>query len=164
MVTIPKFSQSEITCGEACWSATGTDCKCSCHGKNHGIWLSGGHVERTHKHNGHLYRLIAVDTYNNIDSLQKEKLEGYGIFRCYDYQGKGKYTHQTYVDQFRYRGDKDSPNFPLISNKPTLAQCQKWAELSEHKNIDKQRWWALNVMILWEIVEKPEPLKHNCGL
>lgn len=157
---IPKFSWSEITCGEACWRAKESECKCSCHGKNHGIWLRGGVAERTHKHGGAMYKLIAVDTSDNIRKLQQEKLAEYGLYNCYEYGGK--YYHQTYTNQYRCRGDKDDVRFPLVAKKPTLSQCQHWTELSEYKNIDKRDWWQLNISLLWEVIDKPEPVKHIC--
>lgn len=159
----PKSSWSEITCGEGCWRAKESECKCSCHGKNHGIWLRGGVAERTHKHNGVMYKLIAVDTTDNIINLQKEKLGTYGILRCYDYYGKGDFSHQTYLDYYRCRGDKDLSHFPLVAKNPTIDQCHRWTELSAYKNIDKHDWYRLDMLLLWEIINKPEPVKHICN-
>ncbi|OGP64990.1 MAG: hypothetical protein A3K22_02100 [Deltaproteobacteria bacterium RBG_16_42_7] len=159
---LPKFSWSTITCGEACWSAKEHDCKCSCGGKNHGIWLHGGHAERTHKHNGHTYKLVAVDNTNNIHQLQEEKLDGYGIYRCYDYYGNGEFKHQTYRDYYRCRGDKDISDFPVVAKKPTMDQIERWHELKEHKGLSKIDWYRLDILLLWEIMEKPAPVKHEC--
>lgn len=159
---VPKFAWSEITCGEACWRAKESECKCSCHGKNHGIWLKGGIAERTHKHGGAMYRLIAVDTSGNITNLQKEKLADYGIYRCYEYGGK--MYHQTYLEQFDCRGDKDNPHFPVVAKIPTLDQCHRWTELTEYKAIDKRGWYRLDVKLLWEIIDRPEPVKHICNV
>lgn len=151
-----------MTCGEACWNAKEHVCRCSCGGKNHGIWLKGGRAERTHKHNGHMYKLIAVDTDDNIHNLQKEKLEVYGIMRCYDYCNDGNYSHQTYADSFRCRGDKDISNFPLVAKKPTLAQCVHWNELEHFAITCKKDWYRLDVKLLWEIINKPKPVEHKC--
>ena len=159
-MVMPKVSWSHITCGEACWRAKESECKCSCGGKNHGIWLRGGVAERTHKHNGKMYKLVAVDSYRNIDQLQKELLEGYGLMRCYEYGGK--YYHQTYRHYFTCRGDKDTLHFPVVAKKPSLSQCQRWTELASYKNISKIDWWRLDVLLLWEIIEKPAPVVHVC--
>lgn len=158
-----QFSWSHITCGEACWHAKDTDCKCSCGGKNHGIFHRGGIAERTCKLNGHAYKLVAVDSYSNVLELQRELLAGYGVMRCYDYYGNGEYKHQTYLSQFACRGDKDVYGFPLVAKQATLSQCQRWRELSDHKNITEMERSRKAPYLLWQLITPPEPIKHNCG-
>lgn len=52
---------SERTCGEACWEAREDICRCSCGGRNHGIYrTTGTRPERTRKLNGYRYQLVAV--------------------------------------------------------------------------------------------------------
>lgn len=161
---IPKFSWSEITCGEACWSAKHEECHCSCGGKNHGIWLKGGKPDfRTCKHNGTLYKLLAAGNYKELRVIQVTELDKYGIMRCYDYMNNGNWRHQTYRDYYRCRGDKDIHNFPLVIKFATLSQCNKWHELSQFKGIDKIQRYHLEPALLWEIIEKPLPVIHGCG-
>ena len=159
----PKFSWAEITCGEACWSAKHPDCLCSCNGKNHGIWLKGGKPEhRTCKHNGNIYKLLTAGSYKQMQEIQQIELVKYGVMRCYDYYGKGDYLHQTYEDYYRCRGDKDIKNFPLVLKLATLDQCNKWNELSDFKGIDREQRYTLEPALLWEIINPPEPIIHNC--
>lgn len=161
----PKFSWSEITCGEACWSAKEEICKCSCGGKNHGIWLKGGKPEyRTAKHNGMTYKLIAAGSLADLKKTQVIELDKYGIYRCYDYCHDGNYSHQTYRDYYRCRGDKDTLHFPVICKLATLDQCNKWHELSAFKGIDSYQRVQLLPALLWEVIEKPKPVIHICGL
>ena len=160
----PEFRWSEITCGESCWSARHIDCKCSCGGKNHGIWLKGGDSVRTAKIGGYMYKLISAGLFNNLKEIQTVELEKYGIMRCYDYYGKGDYTHQTYADYFRCRGDKDNASFPLIRKNATLNQCKKWHELSEFAGINEFERLRICPSLLWEIISTPVPVKHKCGI
>lgn len=162
---MPKFSWAEITCGEACWRGKEDNCKCSCGGKNHGIWRdsTSQQVDRTCKLNGHFYKLVAFGTSSNIHNTQNELLEKYGLLRCYDYYGNGQRLHQTYKDYFRCRGDKDLYGFPLVSKQATITQCQKWIELSEFKNISENERYKLAPYLLWEIITPPEPCKCECN-
>lgn len=161
---VPELNWSNITCGEGCWSAKEVECKCSCGGKNHGIWLKGGKPEfRTCKLNGIVYKLLAAGNYKDLRPIQAAELNKYGVMRCYDYEGKGNYQHQTYREHYQYRGDKIH-NFPLVIKFATLSQCAKWHELSEFKGINSIQRYHLEPALLWEIVEKPEPLKHECGI
>jgi len=164
---IPKFSWSSITCGENCWMAKEHDCKCSCGGKNHGIWKNGKTpIQRTSKIHGYLYKFVGFGTHSEISNLQMELLEKYGIARCYDYYKEGNYSHQSYKDQFRCRGDKDYYGFPLVSKNATINQCQKWFELESYKDkvVTKYDLYKYSIRILWELVEPPKPIKHLCGL
>lgn len=159
---VPVFTWSEITCGETCWNAKHEDCHCSCGGANHGIWLKGGKpVYRTCKHNGVMYRLLAAGKFEKLREIQIEELKKYGLMRCYTYANK--YFHQTYADYYCKRGDKDTPNFPLVCKFATLAQCDKWHELGEFKGIDKQQRYFLAPALLWEVIEPPSPFNHICG-
>lgn len=52
---------TETTCGEACWCAMEDVCRCSCGGKNHGIFRRGGsRPERTCKIKGMLYKVHTI--------------------------------------------------------------------------------------------------------
>lgn len=160
---VPKISWSEITCGEACWNAKHDDCKCSCGGKNHGIWLKGKQAIRTSKKNGVVYKLLAVGKYRDLKEIQKIELVKYGIQRCYDYYGQGDFMHQTYLESFNCRGDKDTWGFPLVLNYATLRQCQKWRELTEFAAIDERKRYVLESALLWEVIDPPKPVTHKCG-
>lgn len=52
---------SQSTCNEACWHAVDDVCRCSCGGRNHGIFRRGGErPDRTSRIRGVWYRLAAV--------------------------------------------------------------------------------------------------------
>ena len=151
---MPEFSWSEITCGEACWMAKHTDCKCSCHGRNHGIWLQGGHPERTCKINRYRYKLIAVGTYTDMSKLQEAELEPLGLYSCYEYGGK-RY-HKSYLEQYTCRGDKDGSGFPLIKKYANKNQLARWQELEAYKN-------NRDVSLLWKLIDTLPETKCMCN-
>jgi hypothetical protein len=164
-LTAPKFSWSTVTCGEACWRGKDDNCVCSCGGKNHGIWRNStdAQVLRTCKIHGHLYKLVGMGNAHDTNHLQIELLEKYGLFRCYDYYGDGNRKHQSYVDQFKCRGDKDIWGFPLVSKQATLSQCKRWKELDAFSFIEnKFERYSKAPYLLWEIVDAPEPVQCLC--
>ena len=73
---VPKFSWSTMTCGQACWEGKEDNCKCSCGGKNHGIWRNSKDtkVQRTCKINGVIYNLVAIGTISELLPIQVELL------------------------------------------------------------------------------------------
>ena len=156
---------SEITCGEACWSAVNDVCVCYCGGKNHGIHTTDKLPMRSCKMNGYRYKFVGCGASKEIYDLQRTLLEKYGIARCYNYYGEDTFEHQTYKDQFRCRGDKDYYGFPVVSKKATLRQCQKWHELKSYKDQIKTKadWYRFAPRLLWEIIEPPPPIKHKCN-
>ncbi|GEM_PF-6616560 len=65
------------TCSTACWTAQEDVCRCMCGGKAHGIMRPGtdgvAQPERTARIKGHMYRLIAVGTWNECAAAYKER-------------------------------------------------------------------------------------------
>lgn len=59
---------TEQTCGEACWHAHETVCRCSCGGRNHGILNTpdGQRPDRMCRMNGFVYKLAAVGGHNDL--------------------------------------------------------------------------------------------------
>lgn len=165
-MNIPNFHWSERTCGQDCWEAKTLDCKCSCNGKNHGIWLRGGQPDfRTSKHNGTLYKLLAVGEYGTLLNIQQKELEKYGLYSCEkSYSNENIFVHTTHTQKFRHRGDKDCLHFPVIRKYATPEQIQKWPELSEYKVKGRGEIIQAGVSVLWEIMEKPPQVKHICGI
>jgi hypothetical protein len=117
-------------------------------------------VARTCKITGHFYKLKSVGKGEDIKKTQKELLASYGLYDCYEYDGK--HYHQSYLKHFCCRGDKDSPGFPLVTKYATLSQCHKWIELSTWKDITKAERTYKGPVLLWERVETPNPIQCLC--
>ena len=66
---------SDITCGEPCWHAKDSVCRCSCGGKNHGCLLVAGAPAplRTAKIDGARYELVRV---GRLADVGVEAVEG----------------------------------------------------------------------------------------
>ena len=95
-----------------------------------------------------------------MKEIQAIELGEYGLYRCYNYNGKD--YHQTYLEYFNCRGDKNTLNFPLVCKLATIEQCRKWHELSEYKDIDNFQRYKSEPALLWQIIKEPEPVKHEC--
>jgi hypothetical protein len=60
---------TDQTCGEACWAARESICRCSCGGKNHGILQRDGErPERSARIRGRRYVLAAIGSFTEIRS------------------------------------------------------------------------------------------------
>jgi hypothetical protein len=160
---IPKFSWSEMTCGEGCWSAKIEECVCSCGGKNHGIWRTSkdARVQRTRKINNTLYKLVGVGTRGELREMQGGLLEKYGVLRCYDYYGKGDYIHQTYRDYLRCRNDSELTSFPVVLKNASDSELTRWKELTPFTKYSGHEY-NQTIATLWEIFVIPTPCNHSC--
>ena len=68
-----EFELTATTCGSACWEAREDICRCSCGGKNHGIFRHGTEgVERpprSCKIDGVMYQLEGIGNFNEMHTL-----------------------------------------------------------------------------------------------
>ncbi len=117
---------TESTCGEPCWEAREDVCRCSCSGKNHGIYKRGERPERTSKIDSYVYKLIAVgerEVEQQGQELSKQAGEFY-IYHCLRQRGK-----------------------PYRIKAASETQIERWAELAEYKGADNRR---RTIYTLWE--------------
>lgn len=104
------------TCGDHCWHARETECKCSCGGKNHGILKRGGEMpKRTRKIAGTFYELLEIGGCREIDSRRLELVRSSGHHWLFD------------------------PNGPYVAKPITDAQ-RKWPEITAIKNASYILW------------------------
>jgi len=137
----PKWSETETTCGEACWEAREDICRCSCRGKNHGILRTpdGQRPERTAKIDGDRYVLIAVGTdgiYKQAEAIN----EANGPYEVHK-------ISETLTYKYWYR-DTDK-HAPARVKCPTKDQLARWPELAPWRDRDMLEAYRNPVSLLW---------------
>jgi hypothetical protein len=128
---------TEATCGEACWSAKEEVCRCSCGGKNHGIYKTDEIPERTCKIQGFRYRLQGIGRHGDMVG-EAENINGTILF--------GKHWDSCYCVLKRdYRSHLEVAA-PARVRYATQDQFDKWKELEAYKG---QTAAISNVALLW---------------
>jgi len=149
---------SDITCGEACWSAKEEICKCSCSGKNHGILLKkdGSRPIRSSKIRGYMYELKRIGGYTELhrqaENLNKEagpyRVEKYKTSVYDEVTKEVKYVDREYSHYYTYT-DKGTPH---TVKSATPQQIEKWIELIEYKKNHNTPY----IYLLWSLVKEAE--------
>jgi hypothetical protein len=132
------------TCGEACWTAREDICRCSCGGRNHGIWREGQNgvrPPRTSKIDGFFYRLAGV----GIRDIHKQARE---INNAAGYRSVVKVNEQLTYHYSWQDTDKGAP----ARVKPVSKSQRNWTELDP---FEQDRY----VYLLWIRDDALDPRK-----
>lgn len=134
---IQEFSGIAIvtghTCGDACWHAKEVICRCSCGGKNHGIFKRGGEQPgRTAKIGGQVYRLLEVGTQGQIESRRMEEIRRINWHWFYD------------------------PKGPYLAKPATASQLKNWPEVATMAGNGEEIGGRPNVYLLWERTDQTD--------
>ena len=124
---------SETTCGEACWMAHGEICKCSCGGKNHGIYNNGSGIKplRMCKINGDRYVLQGVGQRNELSDAAKNTNVSQGL--------------KQRLGMFKYYWQDTDNGAPAKLKTPTKNQ-KNWTEVKP--TLDNLNPWEY-LYLLW---------------
>ena len=122
---------TSTTCGEGCWYARETTCRCSCGGKNHGCLLEDGaeRPARTSKIHGVLYTLAAIGHYSELAKEADRLLREIGP--------------RDVVHGYKYYWRPTDPGSPVYLKCATKAQLGAWKELAGVKNHAYLLWMAI---------------------
>lgn len=128
------------TCGEACWCAAEDVCRCSCGGKNHGIFRRGGdRPKRTSKIDGTVYELTAVgerEVYADADKVN----------RSVGYREVVRIDDNLTYHYWWHENDKGAP----ARVKPaTRSQIAKWDELTAWRGLNESDLYHKKPYLLW---------------
>lgn len=121
---------TDMTCGEACWHASGNECHCCCGGKNHGIMLNEGQEQpkRTAKIDGHRYELKEIGIYKNL----------YHIAKKINTEAGYKAIHKVNEEiTYHYHWNETDRGAPARLKPASKAQIESWKEL---QNIKFEQW------------------------
>lgn len=127
---------TQSTCGDACWHAREEICRCSCGGRNHGILRTedGTRPQRTSKHDGHFYELVAVipgraegEAWNDVFERTRVEVQ--------------KVTNDRFpgVDPWAYGAYRQAKTMPVIDRKVSESQM-KWPEVVAVPNAYRLIW------------------------
>jgi hypothetical protein len=124
---------TSTTCGEACWYARETICRCSCGGRNHGCLLEDAaeRPARTSRIHGFLYSLKAIGHYGDLARQADADLKLAGP------KNPG--------GAYKYYWRATDPGSPVYLKAATAQQLASWKELN-----GMQR----GTYLLWVRVEK----------
>ena len=161
---------SDITCGEACWSAREDICKCSCGGKNHGILLTsdGTRPMRSSKISGYRYELKAIGKYSEISEQVRKINEGVGPYKiekfftyCFEHQMKDctPECKENHTKEYKYYYDSSDRGAPAKFKCASKQQIDKWTELENYKKLDRYELIHNTPYLLWEKVQVEEVIK-----
>jgi hypothetical protein len=101
---------TDQTCGEACWAARESICRCSCGGKNHGILQRDGErPERSARIKGRRYVLAAIGGFMEIRTQ----------------------AHTANEDSWRLRSMHVAEDAQATSAQQTWPEVQTWMETND---------------------------------
>lgn len=148
-----QSTYSNITCGEACWTAKENVCKCSCNGENHGILLkeNGEQPVRNAKINGYRYELKGIGKFSELYNQAEAINNSAGPYRVEKYKTTiyNEVAKQNELQDREYKHYYNSSDngAPAKYKRATSQQLLNWIEL---------KGFTYTPYLLWVLVENKE--------
>lgn len=156
--TMAKLSYefSNITCGQNCWEAKETSCRCECGGRNHGINLRGGNAIRTMRSGGVRYELVSVGKYKDLREQVEQLIRDADVKAGKRRLINGEYwsrrlgLDEWFKSAYVHPTDYNSGRGEYLLKYASMPQCLKWKELEYFEVASDRERYSKEPAILWK--------------